>query len=593
MFGRSRSFILVVAVALMSAGASALPASAAKAKKPGAPVIVAVTSKATSSKLISVTVFIEQPKTGGVASSTKISIRYSPRTCTIKGKATSCTIKKVSRYQSLGLSAVSQNKVGSSARSRSVNLQANSLPRWARVGYTLAGKKYPAAITARNGRVLKGTSEKWTKFQPMKRTGVNAASVRLAQNFQVDPGAVVFQTSNMVGLALPSSTSCGYGNSTGCAMAVAADGSTPDILMPGSAPAYVRDFHTAPNGRFYVVFAVPTQLTTGGTQCVLAEVNTETGIPTCVDTSLTQMNMGMGVMYGPATNGNPPIQFDASGNIYYSGQVNGQFKLRKFVGGQIVDLNNENIQVRDFLVLDDGSVLVSGSTGSTQAWWIRKLTKTGAITNIANGVQANFLKKFADGNVYYGLTSSGMGGVNRYITATGIADKTPWISRYYSSGGPGSSTGPAPVTNVSSLCDGSGGLLNSSNGFCMTAGSWIKAAYNVPGGTTYVVAGMAYGGTGSQLMRYFPTVEPVQSVVSNVTLSTQVGSKLILAGTNQDGTNVLTVLDTETLQETIIFDATNEIEVYNMAYVASTNKLMFNGLNFADGSNVVGEVVLP
>jgi hypothetical protein len=443
--------------------------------------------------------------------------------------------------------------------------------------------------------VLKGTSEKWTKFQPMKRTGVNAASVRLAQNFQVDPGAVVFQTSNMVGLALPSSTSCGYGNSTGCAMAVAADGSTPDILMPGSAPAYIKDFYTAPNGRFYVVFAVPTQLTTGGMQCVLAEVNTETGIPTCVDSSLTQMNMGMGYMYGPATNGNPPIQFDADGNIYYSGFANMKFSLRKFVGGQIVDLVNDNIQVRDFLVLDDGSVLVSGSTGSTQAWWIRKISKTGALTNIANGVQANFLKKFADGNVYYGVIGGMFGGqVNRYITATGVADKTPWISRFYDAkGGPGGSTGPAPVTNVSSLCDGSGGLLSSSNGFCGSGGSFIKAAYNTAGGKTYVVAGMSGGGMGSQLMVYFPTVEPVQSVVSNVTLSTLVGTKLVLAGTNQDGTNVLTVLDTATLQETIIFDAANEIEVYNMAYVASTNKLMFNGLNFADGSYVVGEVTLP
>jgi hypothetical protein len=146
---------------------------------------------------------------------------------------------------------------------------------------------------------------------------------------------------------------------------------------------------------------------------------------------------------------------------------------------------------------------------------------------------------------------------------------------------------------MSSLCDGSGGLLNSSSGFCSSGGAWIKAAYNVSGGKTYVVAGVQGGGMGSQLMMYFPTVEPVQSVVSNVTISTQVGTKLILAGTNKEGTNVLTVLDTATLQETIIFDASNEVEVYNMAYVASTNKLMFNGLNFVDGSYVVGEVVLP
>jgi hypothetical protein len=66
----------------------------------------------------------------------------------------------------------------------------------------------------------------------------------------------------------------------------------------------------------------------------------------------------------------------------------------------------------------------------------------------------------------------------------------------------------------------------------------------------------------------------------------------LLAGTNAAGTNLLTIYDTSNGNETIVIDGTNEIEIYNMTYVVSTNKIMFNGLRFADNQFVVGEVSL-
>ena len=56
--------------------------------------------------------------------------------------------------------------------------------------------------------------------------------------------------------------------------------------------------------------------------------------------------------------------------------------------------------------------------------------------------------------------------------------------------------------------------------------------------------------------------------------------------------NILCLYDTQTFQETILLDASNEIEIYNLGYVASTNKVMFNGLSFANGQYVVGNISL-
>jgi hypothetical protein len=39
-------------------------------------------------------------------------------------------------------------------------------------------------------------------------------------------------------------------------------------------------------------------------------------------------------------------------------------------------------------------------------------------------------------------------------------------------------------------------------------------------------------------------------------------------------------------------DASNEIEIYNMNYVASTNMIMFDGLRFSDNQYVIGQVDL-
>jgi hypothetical protein len=97
----------------------------------------------------------------------------------------------------------------------------------------------------------------------------------------------------------------------------------------------------------------------------------------------------------------------------------------------------------------------------------------------------------------------------------------------------------------------------------------------------------------SKLVQYFPTPERTNISLANITVAAQAGDKIVLAGTNAQGVNSLVVYDPLTFQETVLIDASNEIEVYSMSYVRSTGKLMFNGLVFATNRYVMGEVTIP
>jgi hypothetical protein len=120
--------------------------------------------------------------------------------------------------------------------------------------------------------------------------------------------------------------------------AISATGQVSGAVSSGSAT--VSRFLIAPNGKLYVLFSqrvdlADTSQTYTPSGCLLAEVNPSTGIPTCIDSSLSMINwpnQGQGAR-------NPPIQFDSSGAIYYSGYANGgSTVLRKYLNGATTDL---------------------------------------------------------------------------------------------------------------------------------------------------------------------------------------------------------------------------------------------------------------
>jgi hypothetical protein len=547
-------------------------ASAAKVKKPGQAKIVKATSVSfPKKKTINLTFVIELPASNGGSAITSSVVSGGPYSCTMKKTAKTCTIKNVAWNAVHRYSVISKNKVGAGPKSDLVKIW-RTLGKWLRTGYSPQGIKYPAAVTKiGNSRVISTQSVKWSKFQAIKRSGVASATIRRPQ---IGPNDVIFQTSNAVGIALPATGATGSG-----LLAVNRDGTVVDAVSNGTAP--VQDFYSAPNNRVYVTFRTATALSSGATPCILAEINPDTGVPTCVDSELSSVRLTP-TLFG---RGNNPVQFDAAGNIYYLGTLNvggGSPKqvLRKYVNGAVISLINDNITINDFVVLPDGSTLLYGITASTNATWLRKLSPAGGLSTISNSVSIYFMRKFADGNIYIGQFANGGASIIRWMTATSQIDPKPWTSSIMNSDA---------HFNVGYLC-----WQNSSKyqGFCSGSGISITAIFNFGSARTLATVGNG-GASGSNLFQFFPTVEATNTILKNVTLAISVNNKLILAGLNESGVNSLTVYDPETDQETVVVDQTNEVEVYNLTYIASTNRIMFNGLRFSDNRFVLGEVEMP
>lgn len=583
---RKIACVAVAAVfAVTSVGTTTV--SAAKAKVPGRATIVRIISTRQTRTLSKVTITVELPPANGSPIIETV-VSGNGRKCVIKKNARSCTVYRVETNSGFPWTAQSRNKIGKGPVSSRVNFMV-SYGRWVRSGYTPKGVKYPArVVNTSSSRVLQQGSgvQKWSKFQAIKQSGITAASIRIASLPQTNPPTITFRTAGVIGLALPTSNSTGSG-----LLAVNRDGTVIDAVQSGTAT--IRDFYSAPNNKFYVVFSTARSLYTGGPNCVLAEVDADSGNPVCVDSQISSVTtmFGMSGFYG-MSGGNSPIQFDNAGNIYYVGfatstgngqmPVGGMLTLRKNVNGTISNLISDNVTIRDFVVLGDGTVILSGTTTSTQTSWVRKITPTGSLSNLSATNPSTFLRKFADGNVYLGFNNSSSTGVRRYLASTGALDPKWWIS---------SSDFFNSYFQTASVCSGNGGYQKYP-GFCSTQGSFVSTSFNIGNSSTVVVAGLR-GQNGTSLMQYYPTVEPLSTSIKNVTLAQMVGNKLILAGSTDDNVNSLVVFDLDTYQETILVDGSNEVEVYNMSYITATNKIMFNGLRFSDNTFVVGEVDMP
>ena len=357
-------------------------------------------------------------------------------------------------------------------------------------------------------------------------------------------------------------------------VAVDETGKTTEAISSGE--AVVKKFLVAPNDKLYVLFASPT-VVGGASTCLLAEVDPATGDPKCIESELTSVAWNS----GEAGSLNPSIQFDATGAIYYVGTAqSGKYNLRKYAAGATTSLINDNIQIYDFLVLSDGNVYYTGMTLSTKLAYTRRIDPAGAVSNV-NGERSWFLMRFADNNVYYGIASKG---VLTWLTKLNKNDDFPYIA-------PSTATQIARNDTTKFCVAG----VAANDGFCeivtgtvTTPGVYIRQSFNTMSGKTFVNAGNAPMGT---LMQYFPQVKRVTTVVDKMTIGQVIVDYIIMAGVNVNGQNVLTIYDTTSGTERKLIDETKEIEIYRLNYVSS-NKIMFDGLRFADNKYVIGQVDL-
>ena len=370
-------------------------------------------------------------------------------------------------------------------------------------------------------------------------------------------GSIKFKSDDVVAIA-SSEDSDGSG-----LLALSAAGIPTEALEDGSDLLNWREiehFYSAPSGKYYVVFSSMVPLVPDGPECLLAVVDASNGVPTCIDGDLN----GISWDYSYSEKGGP-IQFDDAGAIYYKGyDSNWNTVLRRNSGGVIKDLITKS-WLGAWYVRGDGTVFITGSS-ETGTEWTRRLSPGDSIKTLV-AASTSWFYEFPDRNVYIGDCQSG--DICRYVSSADEVDERPWVDYRY----PWEEDGPDPYHNLYDICGDDWCYLSGANKF-----------FTVLGQEVYLENG--------DLWRLYPDVRKANSVVDRISLSERYLTSFILAGTDSNGVNYLTLYETGGDKETILIDEQNEIEMFTMSYVSSTNKVMFSGLRFADNEYVVGEIDL-
>lgn len=384
--------------------------------------------------------------------------------------------------------------------------------------------------------------------------------------------ALRFNFSGAVGLTLSQATGAAsrYAASSGSSSNLnKVDGAGKQYPAVTSGSATISRFLIAPNDKLYVLFdrAINLSNTSAEGQCLLAGIDRATGIPECLETELESVG-GLISEHSGRDLQNAFVQFDSTGTIYYSGTLrDGRVVLRKNDGVSRADLIADRVALHNFLVLSDGTIIISGRTRATNARWLRRISPGGSLSNLRTAVNNTFMKVFPDGNVYLGFY--GPNAVERYFTSTDSMDDVDWIN--YSNA----------TNSISSMCAEDTHPF----GFCSYSGGYAKGLFNLPNGRVYAVSGID---SSAQLVQYYPTVEFKNTAVSSISVMQRVISQIVLAGLNSSQKNILTLFNTADDSEVELLGANNEIEIYHLNYVATTNSIMFDGLRFSDNKYVIG-----
>jgi hypothetical protein len=350
----------------------------------------------------------------------------------------------------------------------------------------------------------------------------------------------------------------------------ASNGDIQDAVTEGTVS--ISTIAVGPTGWTYMGLGSPVNLagtsSNSGTPCAFIRVREATGVPECVDSSVRSVT---------------EIQFDNNGVVFYRGSNGSVGVLRRKDDAGITDLITTSANIGAYAVMPSGSVVMSGRS-SNGSGWVRKVSSSGELTNIFATGDASFVRLFPDGNVYIGIwhmNSAGMG-VHRFLADGEVLDPVLWI------GGNTNNQDTQEYWDVSSpaLCPSG---ANPQTWFCGFYGTSISRMVTTQSGHVIAIAGCA-SCTGSRLLEYWPEVKYLTSALTDIDLMTPAGDELVLAGTNSAGQNLLTAYNPATDSERTLIGAGGQVEIYNVAYSASTGEVFFDGLRFSNNSYVIGKV---
>jgi len=412
------------------------------------------------------------------------------------------------------------------------------------------------------------------------------------------------------------------------ASALLPSGKTQDLVEQGQ--ARIAGTYASPDGKIFVFFEIGTNLgdpapveSIAGRPgndsfnskkwCLVALVDKESGIPTCVDSDSTLIQ---------AT-----PRFTANGDMYYEtwqtqagGDGTVDMLVKKTSGDKAVDVTGASVrsnELRDWIVLNDGSVILRGlspqGAGDGSSWksWLKRVSPTGAVTTILEEPrqwQRSLLAQFPDGNVYFGYAD----GIRRFLGQSGEEDSLFWLStwryeerehnefvevptghfnlRSYCQGIPNDVRPPYPApsspTTPYGLCAtpyAVQGILGRVNPFITTTNSEV-----------FAIAGYSSGHAGADdadPVRYYPTVQVLDTRVVFPSLLVDAGAQILIAGKDITNSRTVTLYDPLTGSESPITGA-GDLEFHRMDAMAGDRRVMFDATRMSDGKPVIGVIDL-
>lgn len=508
--------------------------------KPSQPKIISVSAiEGPSKSTVNVLVNFSKAKTSSKSSLLLTEVRVGTYICSAKKNATKCIVKNVPVGKEFVVTARAKNRIGFGKYSGKVRFTAFIGARW-----TTA----PAAVVSVPTTI--GTVPTTARVVPTTIAVTPVASYKPFVS-NVDPAAnlipattLQFNLNGAVGLALKSTVSSASVKKSALGsnlVVVLESGLTREALSLGSAS--INKFIIAPNNRLYILFNSATDF--GTSTCVLAQVYRSTGQVVCLESSTISIDLSS----------KNSIQFDSSGNIYYSGTRNsGAEVLRRFSNGLASDYVNQYQNFDSWLVLPNGDVLISGFTSSNGLSWIRKISTGGSVSSLASA-GANWMMMFPDGNAYFSY-SGNENCIKRYLVQDQILDPIPWA---------GFVNQCKPATNSENIL---GTFLNS---FWITANAQVLARY-----------------TSADLYYVYPTIQKANQPLKQITYGIPALTSMVLVGTNANGTNQMILFDSSTNTSSVLADGANEIEFYHVQLNLAQNRVYFDGLRFSDNKYVIG-----
>ena len=523
--------LVIVSAVIGATNVSALSVTA----KPSKPAVQAIRASAKALKgTVDVSVSFSIASTNAKSPILQTQVKVGTKICTANGKATKCTVKSVVAGRTYKVLVRANNRNGYGSWSAPVSIMIKAKSTW-----SSASNATPGATASTTPGATSGVTTTTIAYSPVVSPNDPAQNATAAST-------VRFDLSDAVGIAMKTGVSSSSVKKQAIGsnlLVVLSSGLTRDAVILGTVS--VNQFLIAPNNRLYVLFNSATDFGNGTTSCILAQVYRSTGDAKCIESSLAYVDIGT-------------IQFDADGNIYYSGG-NSQYRrsvVRRYANGSATDYVNQYQSFDKFFVVPNGDILISGSTSSNGLSWTRKISTSGQITSL-DADNADVFWQFPDGNVYF---PSGTTCLKRYLIASSQLDVRPWASWSGSS----DCKDPYETGNI--------GFFNR----FYNPRVWILAN------------GLVMSLRNTELVYMYPTMKKASQSLSRISFGIPALTSAILVGTNSSGINQMLLYDSTNDSSSMLVDGSSEIEFYHVNWNVSLNRVYFDGLRFSDNKYVIG-----